>query len=192
MSWKEQLSYLEKSKKWDDAIIFMESVIQKKSNDMDAYIAMNYLIINLLVEEEFDINKHDYYASLARKYFEESYAKFSHNAEYLYFTGITAVMSEWYFGIEVKDYELMIDKAIKLDPNNLLYNFNYYWELFENDRENQEAIAYAKMFLDENSKIQKFLKIKGSIGAYLLEIKGRICEEILGIRPYWSGAQFKK
>ena len=76
MNWKEKLRRLEKTKQWDRAIEFMETVIRKNPDDVDAYIYMNYLLMNLLVEEKHDESKHDYYEFLAKKYFDESYAKF--------------------------------------------------------------------------------------------------------------------
>lgn len=171
MSWKKQLRKLERNKQWDIAIQFMENVIQGNSNDMDAYIYMNYLLMNLLVEENYDKNKSGYYETLAKKYFDESYAKFSHNAEYLFFTGITAAMSEWYFGIDVADYERMLEKAMILDPKSLLYKRTYYINLNEHITDNKKKVTeYATMILNRNSSIRKILEAKGAIGEYLLEL----------------------
>ena len=50
MEWKESLRKLERNKQWDEAIEFMQEVIAQNQDDMDAYIAINYLLMNLIVE----------------------------------------------------------------------------------------------------------------------------------------------
>ena len=183
MSWKEKLGTLERQKEWDAAIELMINTINHDPGDMDAYIYMNFLLMNLLVEEEYDDNKHNYYKTLAKKYFDESYAKFSNHAEYLFFTATTAVMSEWFFGIDVKDYEEMFQKAMLLEPNNLLYQRIYYMDLDKTIPSNKKgAMEYAKKVLAKDSPIQKALKIKGAVGAYLLELMTNSSLEMLGMK----------
>jgi hypothetical protein len=168
MTWQEQLQLLENSKQWDQAIEFMQHIITQNPHDLKAYLSMNYLLMNLLVEEDYDDSKYDYYASLTKKYFDESYQHFSHDPEYLFYTGKTAVMSEWFFGIEVKDYKKMLSDAMRLEPDNLLYQWSYYINLDLNNYENKKKVcAYTKIALEENSPIKKLLLSKGSLGTYL-------------------------
>ena len=68
MNWKEQLSKLEQSKDWKSAIALMQETINQNSSSIDAYLSMNYLLMNLLVEEQYDPNDHNYYAGLLKKY----------------------------------------------------------------------------------------------------------------------------
>jgi len=181
MTWKERLRKLELSKQWDDAIQFMQSVIRDYTDDVDAYICMNYLLMNLLVEEDHDRNKSDYYEMLAKKYFNESYAKFSNSAEYLFFTGTTAVMSEWYFGIDVADYERMLEKAMTLDPDNPLYKRTYYINLDEKIASDKEKMTqYAHITLAKNSPIQQQLETKGAVGEYILGLMTNWSLHLLG------------
>ena len=84
MNWEEQLAKLEQRKDWKSAIVLMQETINQNSNSVDAYLIMNYLLMNLLVEEQYEPNDHNYYAGLLKKYFIESYAKFSDNPEYLF------------------------------------------------------------------------------------------------------------
>lgn len=58
--------------------------------------------MNLLVEEDYEFAKIDYYSGLLKRYFHESYVKFSQEPEYLFYTAITASMSEWFMGINAK------------------------------------------------------------------------------------------
>ncbi len=172
MNWKEQLKKLEQSKEWDFAIKLMESVIEDNPDNLDAYLSMNYLLMNLLVEEKHDESKHSYYENLLKKYFNESYKKFSDNAEYLFFTGITAFMSEWFFGIDIEDAKNMLYKATQLAPDNILYKWGYYgnFDLSKFDSLRKESEIYAKQILEKNSPFRKMLEEKGSLGAHILQI----------------------
>jgi tetratricopeptide (TPR) repeat protein len=184
MDWKRQLRVFELNKQWDQAIEFMQIVIAAHPDDMDAYIYMNFLIMNLLVEEDYDVLKHDYYAELAQKYFDESYAKFSNNAEYLFCTGITAVMSEWYFGIEVEDYQRMLTRAMELEPDNIVYKETYYLKLDQNiPKEHEELLAYAKLILQKNSSLIKEYETRGAIGEYLKDCQISWANRILNWQP---------
>jgi len=169
MEWKKKLRLLELDKQWDCAIVLMQQVIKENPDDIDAYIYMNYLLMNLLVEEEYDQRKHDIYASLIKKYFDESYAKFYNNAEYLFCTGVTAVMAEWYFGIDAQAYEAMLKKAMQLEPDNLVYKRTYYMHLDKNiPKEKREVSSYAQLLLQNNSPLVESIKSRGAFGEYLL------------------------
>jgi hypothetical protein len=168
MNWKKYLRILELDKQWDQAIEFMQDVIRDNPDDMDAYIYMNFLLMNLLGLEDYEFSKHDHYASLLKRYFNESYIKFSNNAEYLFCTATTAVFSEWYMGLTVDDYEKMFAKAMELEPENLLYKKTYYLHLDKFVSSQQaEKLAYAKLALQENSPLIKEWGSRGALGAYL-------------------------
>jgi hypothetical protein len=185
MEWKEILRKLELNKQWDEAIEFMEDIIANNPNNMDAYIAMNYLLMNLLVEEEHGENfDHERYELLAKKYFDVSWSKYSENPEYLYYTGRTAVMSEWYFGVTGDEVTAMLDKALFLDPDNLIYQWLYYWPLSRTDPKNASVLAYIDKLLDKNSSIQKNLQEKGAVGEYILDLMTYWAKQVLANDPY--------
>lgn len=167
MNWKEQLSKLEQSKDWKSAIALMQETINQNSSSIDAYLSMNYLLMNLLVEEQYDPNDHDYYAGLLKKYFIESYAKFSNNPEYLFYIGRIACISEWYFDIEIEEAQSMMKKASELKPDNMLYKWANYSDLDMRESSNKEKmILYAKQALSEPG-VERELKSKGALGKYL-------------------------
>ena len=171
MNWKYVLKKLEETKQWDEAIEFMEEIIRNHPNDHTAYLSMMYLLINLLVEEQFDRSKHDYYQNLSIKYFQESYQKFSNNAEYLFFTGIMAHMAEWYFDIEIENAIEMIVQAAKKEPKNSLYRWGFYsYPDMTNTVNRKLGVSYAKNVIAENSIYMERLKSLGSLGRYVLEI----------------------
>lgn len=167
MNWKEQLSKLEQNKDWKSAIALMQETINRNSNSVDAYLSMNYLLMNLLVEEQYDSNDHDYYAGLLKKYFIESCAKFSSNPEYLFYIGQIACISEWYFDIEIEEAQSMMKKASELEPDNILYKWANYSGFDTRDQAKKgKMILYAKKALSE-SEVKRDLEFKGALGKYL-------------------------
>ena len=55
MAWKERLRDLETQKLWEQAINFMEQVVKDNTDDVDAYTYIIFLLMNILVEEIFDL-----------------------------------------------------------------------------------------------------------------------------------------
>ena len=180
MIWKKQLLALEQHKEWDFAIEYMQSVITEHANDVDAYLSMCYLLMNLLVEEEYDESKHDYYTDLCKKYFQESYARFHEDAEYLFFIAEIAYMSEWYFDITVEDADKMRYKAMNLDPNNSVYTWYNYMHLNKNDPNDFKKLKnYVLMILSEDSPIKSVLNPKGSLGKCFFDMMSHWARRIL-------------
>jgi len=168
MTWQKQLRTLEQHKEWDIAIEFMRDIVKENPDSLDAYLSICYLLMNLLVEEDYDDTKHDWYEHLAKKYYDESYQKFSHDPKYLFYIGKIAVMSEWFFGIDTPDYEKMLLDAIRLEPDNMLYMSSYYIMLDKQNPENRKKICeYAKAVLASDSPIPKILNLETSLGEYL-------------------------
>lgn len=185
MHWKEQLRFFEINKQWDQAINYMQKIIHDYPNDMDAYIFTNFLLMNLLVEEGYDDSKHDYCASLLKRYFDVSYALFSKNPDYLFCTGITAVMAEWYLGIQPEDWQAMLQKSFDAEPHNILYQWAYYSALdLDKPDEKAKAIPYAQLIIHQDPKLMKALHAKGAFGDYLFDCMQGWAKHALDIYPY--------
>lgn len=168
MAWRIELAKLEHKKDWDNAIAYMIHIVSENKNNMDVYVAMIYLLMNLLVEEEYDTTRHDYYAQLLKQYFDESYAKFSNDPAYLFYVGRIACMSEWYLGITLDDTEKMLNRAMILDPANPIYQWTRYADMTKNYVENRDQIiAYSALILQDNSPLEKELRAKGALGEYI-------------------------
>ncbi len=171
VNWKEPFQKLENTQQWDAAIDLMQEIIADNTSDIDAYIAMIYLLMNLLVEEDHDESKHDYYEALLKHYFDISYAKFTEVPEYLFFIGIVAHMSEWYLGIDIEEAKDMLKKARDKENENALYNWGYYVYLDTSNEENQKlAEPFASQVLNGEQPYHNFLISKGSVGEYISEI----------------------
>ena len=188
MYWKEKLQELENKKEWDTAIKLMQKVIEDNPNNLDAYLSMNYLLMNLLVEENYNFSMHDYYEELLKKCFVDSYAKFSDNPEYLFYMSIIAEISYPYLNLDVNIVNEIIKKASNLDTENMLYQWRYYLNLDKDNPENKKkSVAYAKKILKEEASIKKLLKSKGSLGEYVLfqittQAKMRINDKLVEYR----------
>lgn len=182
MNWKEQLKEYEQKKDWDFAINLLNQVINTNPFDLDAYLNIIYLLMNLLVEENYSEQAHDYYAGLLKKYFIESYSKFCHNPEYLFYIGIIAHMSEWYLGIEIEEAKTMIKEALRLDPDNILYKWGRYAYIdMDNIIDRYKGFPYAKKILLGDCTIRDKLRSKGLLGEYILEIMENWSKETLSI-----------
>jgi tetratricopeptide (TPR) repeat protein len=180
MAWKERLRELEAQKLWDEAINFMEQVIKDNPDDVDTYIYIIFLLMNILVEEMFDISKHDYYAFLLREYFDLSYAKFSNNARYLFCVGITVAMAEWYVDLDVKDYKDMLHKALELEPNNLMYQSGYYLGLDRSVPANRrDVLEYARLICSNDTQLLQAFLDTGACGVRWLRCMRSWSKEVL-------------
>lgn len=175
--WKEQLAKYEEVKDWDAALKLTQKVIEDDPDNIDVYLLTNYLLMNLLVEEDYEFAKTDYYSGLLKRYFNESYVKFSQEPEYLFYTAITASMSEWFMGInDKKVYYKMFQRALEIRHDNALYLWgNYAYLPLKNV---SKAVYYAKIILN-NDLIKLSLCDKGALGGYVVEmIKATIKYEL--------------
>lgn len=174
MVWQQELRRLENQEAWDKAIELLKKAIAQNPSDMNAYISMNYLLMNLLVDEnedEDELSNFSSYEALAKKMFKDSYAKFSDNPEYLFFTALTASMAESCFGIDQDTAQAMFIKAAQLEPQNMLYQWGYCAYVDVDSKESQNAAAkYAQAITKSSSPIKAMLLAKGSLGEYVLEM----------------------
>jgi hypothetical protein len=159
----------------ESAIELLQIAINNNPDNLDAYLQINYLIMDILVEEDFSKTEDEYFAGLLKKYFTESYSKFLNNAEYLFYTGITAHLSEWHFGIDIREAETMLFEALKIEPENIIYKWGYYaYTDMSSVKDKEKAIILAKEIIAENSPYKAILESKGELGKYILGIMGHI------------------
>lgn len=176
MTWQKQLRILEQHKEWDMAIELMEDTITKNPDSVDAYLSMAYLLMNLLVEEDYDDNQIDRYLDLAKRNYHESSEKFSSDPKYLFCMGSIMAILDWLLDKDTPDCVGMQEEALRLDPNNLLYQWDSYYALDRKNPENRKRICeYARAVLAPDSPIPRILDLESSFGKYLF-----------GLITYWS------
>jgi hypothetical protein len=171
-SWKKKLSEIEnrfghhEKRDWKPIIKFVKGLVVEFPNEKDVYIRIIYLIHNILVEEEYPHNEHDGMADLLKRYFDESYERFSNDAEYLFFIGKILHIAEWYFGIEnINLANELQKKAMNMEPGNLLYEWAYRSSCPGDIVEGYLANQLIENGIDEIN----WLKSKGFPGTYVLE-----------------------
>ncbi|HHG84317.1 MAG TPA: hypothetical protein ENJ82_06165 [Bacteroidetes bacterium] len=171
MSWKEQLSEIEKEFgfhkeiDWQPSIDFVNELLTEYPNDVELNVRAVYFLHNILVEEEYPDEEESGMVELFQKWFSTSKEKFSNNAEYLFFIGKILHISEWFFGLE--DTHLALDfqkKAMEKEPENQLYEWAYRLSLGDDTRGN---LAH-QLIESEKAKIG-WLEKKGFPGEYILE-----------------------
>lgn len=125
MVWQTKLNELESKKAWDESIDYLAVEVKTEPNRLEKYLCLNYLLMNLLVEEDYDEVKQDFYVNSLKAFFSESYLHFSKSPKYLFYTAFTASMSEWFFGIEIQEVYNMLQKAFSLAPENKLFQWGF-------------------------------------------------------------------
>lgn len=171
MTWKETLRKLEQRKEWDIAIEFMQDMIHEYPNDIDAYLYMNYLLMNILNNEKYDPDKFEEYEVLIQHCLNESYVKYSENAEFLFYTSQIVFLSKMFLGIFLQDAKNMLQRATEIEPNNPVYQIaNISERCYIDFEERKRSKPFAKLILEENSPIKAQLQKKGALGEHILSI----------------------
>lgn len=165
MNWKEELRDLREKKLWKEVTIFLGKIVKDNPDNVEVYIEAIYTLLDILLEEDWNSPnfEHDKIAKTLKDLFDESYKKFSRNAEYLFFIGYFMALAVWYFGQE--DLELsyqMLKAATKIEPNNNLYEWAY--KFSTNDA--SAGRLSEKLILDAEK--MKWLESKGNVGEYMI------------------------
>jgi hypothetical protein len=170
MNWKIQLEEYEKSKDWKSAIKLMQKIVPDNSKNVEIYVRVIYLLHSFLLEGDYSESEQDFIASSLKHCFDESYRRFSENAEYLFFIGKILYVAEWYFGIdddfkpvEEKHAFQMQKKAFEKEPENGLFEWAYRFSLNDGS-----SGGLAKQVLQDKTIID-WLKAKGFAGESILE-----------------------
>lgn len=165
MNWKKNLKNFEYQKEWDNAVALMKNVIRQQPEE-DAYLLFNFMLMNVLVEEEHNERQAKEYAILLLQYFKESREIFNESHSWNFYSGMTSVMSEWYMDLSLEEQKAMLQKAYWLKPENLLYQWEQIKDVTSDFGAYQEQKRLGKMIL-EDPVTQNELRSKGSLGDYI-------------------------
>jgi len=177
MQWRKQVTQLEQEGNFDIAIFLLEKVIKENPSEMDAYIFLLYRFMDSFLEntcywanskdplrkikEEYYEEKiwHSY-RTRAQTCFDESYAKFFDNPEYLYYASRILLHAYDFIGLNIKEslLENMYQKAKTLGYNRLV-EAGY--------SHKPDDVLWAKKILDDSS-IREQLASKGAAAQYVI------------------------
>jgi tetratricopeptide (TPR) repeat protein len=168
MDWKGKLQVHEEAGDWREAISLLNSELEMQM-DRNKILRLNYLLMDALVEREYSPEEFDNYSKMIKKYYRLSYGEFCEDPYYLFFTGLTAHISEWYFEIELEEAKFMLQKAAEAIPTDNLFLWGYwsYCATGVADRE-KNLVSAARAFLHDHISVEKTLSL-GSLGQYTLE-----------------------
>jgi len=185
MHWKEQAAQLDREGNFDITVFLLEKTIKENPDNVDAYLMLLYRLMDSIVnnayywsnvsddplkgikEEYYHLKASQEYRPLLQKYFDESYAKFSENPEYLFYASRILMAQYWFCGLRVSDDFLgaMQQKAFGMGYNSLLARSEECRKLSQQEPHNPQVIAYARQLLTDPS-LQDQLRSKGSIAQY--------------------------
>jgi hypothetical protein len=85
--------------------------------------------------------------------------------------GRIVCIAEWFLGHDTPDYNSMLHNALRIEPDNLIYQQTYYDFLdWNNPDQREKAKNYYQHILVKDSPTIKALQAKGSLGEYVLEL----------------------
>ncbi len=122
------------------------------------------------VEGQYTLEEHDLAAKELKENFVTSQEKYSNDAEFLFFTGIMVYIGEWYFGLDSVDSATsMLEKAMTIEPDNLLFKWGYYSRIDQRAEQNTalKLQLAEELLFNEPTKLA-WLKSKGLLGTYVL------------------------
>ena len=174
MTWKKELDALEAAKRWDAAVDFLDKTIPLYPNDAELYVRAIYLLLNVLLEEDYSAFglAHDDIAARLKKYFDISFERFQDNAEYVFFIGYFLSLAEWYFGqTDISLSHRMLKNAAELEPGNMLYEWAY--RFVTGDGAGAKSLCNQ---ITRNVALMSWLESKGLPGEYLSAIINSSCQ----------------
>lgn len=189
-NWKTTLISLEHAKQWDKAITFLQGVIEQHPNDVDAAICMNYLMMNLLLEEQYDESKSNHYQDIAVKHFYTSYKKFNNDPGYLFCAGwMSTAMARWFFGIMDDTFAASMEqRALLKSPDHPLFLKAIFLRMDSSETPYRQYLymPYAKYILDPESSFKPLFSQWGSFGEHMIAIYTNDSKDAVNIAKYYE------
>ncbi len=167
MKWKDEIIVIEQKNDWRAAIELLE---KDESDNEELYLRVIFLLLYFVIEGKYTSQEHDYAAKKLKFFFDKANKKFSSDAEFLFFAGIMIYMGEWYFGMDsVEPATIMLEKAMGLEPQNVLYEWGYYSRIDQRPEQNtiQKLELSERLLFKELHQISG-LREKGLLGQYVL------------------------
>lgn len=171
----EEISELEKKGQWREAIVELEFLIESNEDDKkDATVRLIFLLWYLLLEKgvvDCDMDD-DLLEKKLRFYFTQSTKKNEVDPQYLFFTGYIMGIAHWFFSDDrdVASEKIaiqMLDKALQLEPFNLLFKWGL---LTAKSKINDRSMEFNELTHTLKGQIESLFANRGLLGQYFQQI----------------------
>ena len=173
MNWKSKLRQLIDGERWEDALKFMDEVLESDSHSADSYLNYSYLLGEILMEAEFGTPLLDYCEIKIYQIYKEAMAQYSDDVDFLFWQSFLITRCDYFYNMDIYDAEAMMYKAYLAKPDDKLYQWARLTVNNGDMDDEDEALHRGKikkyiraMFADE--ALLKRINEKGPVGEYWL------------------------
>ncbi len=173
MNWKSKLRQLIDGEKWEDALKFMDEVLESDSHSADSYLNYSYLLGEILMEAEFGTPLLDYCEIKIYQVYKEAMAQYSDDVDFLFWQSFLITRCDYFYNMDIYDAEAMMYKAYLAKPDDKLYQWARLTVNNGDMDDEDETLHRGKikkyiraMFADE--ALLKRINEKGPVGEYWL------------------------
>ena len=173
MNWKSKLRQLIDGERWEEALKFMDEVLESDSHSADSYLNYSYLLGEILMEAEFGTPLLDYCEIKIYQVYKEAMARYSDDVDFLFWQSFLITRCDYFYNMDIYDAEEMMYKAYLAKPDDKLYQWarltvnNGDMDDEDETRHRGKIKKYIRaMFADE--ALLKRINEKGPVGEYWL------------------------
>ncbi len=176
MNWKSKLRQLIDGEKWEDALKFMDEVLESDSHSADSYLNYCFLLGEILLETtEFGTPLQNYCEVKIYQVYKEAMARYSDDVDFLFWQSFLMFRGSYFYEMDAYEVEDMMYKAYLAKPDDKLYQWARL-TINNGDEDNVDiATRWEKpkeyirtMFSDKT--LLKRINEKGPVGEYWLYV----------------------
>lgn len=174
MNWKSKLRQLIDGERWEEALKFMDEVLESDSHSADSYLNYCFLLGEILLETtEFGTPLLDYCEVKIYQVYKEAMARYSDDVDFLFWQSFLMFRGSYFYEMDAYEVEDMMYKAYLAKPDDKLYQWARLTVNNGDMDDEDEALHRGKikkyiraMFADE--ALLKRINEKGQVGEYWL------------------------
>ncbi len=122
MNWKSKLRQLIDGEKWEDALKFMDEVLESDSHSTDSYLNYCFLLGEILLETtEFGTPLQNYCEVKIYQVYKEAMARYSDDVDFLFWQSFLMFRGSYFYEMDAYEVEDMMYKAYLAKPDDKLY-----------------------------------------------------------------------
>jgi len=164
--WRAELEVLEKSGDAKGAVLLLE---RNDISESELYLRVLFLLLDWMVEGQYSELERLFGYGKIQDIYSVAKLKFSDDSEFCFFCGIMIYWCEWCFGLDSVDAgTLMLDTAMRKEPDNILFKWGYISEINQRiDVNTRLKKELSRQILFKEPQAIKWLKSKGLLEEYV-------------------------